>query len=172
MTITDAAYQAQQSSRDGRKSNAVFLTSVVVTLVFILSLLGIFVGIIVFGASEKPDENTLTKQVDCNIRQIATRNCTNSCSLVVYIPMLGREFETEKFSQSLSVYNSKAGDTVPCYINTFYDNIDGNKVAIEKRVSNYEYNMTVAGSSLIATSVFLLAVSFTVGYFSFYKLLR
>jgi len=124
-------------------------------------------------ASEKPDSDSLTKAVTCNVKEtVGTTDCKDQCTLTVYVPILGKSIVTEKFSYSDAAAKYTSGQSITCYVNLFYDNFDTQKVSVNAVTTNFATVMTAIGGGMIAFFFITFFASCGVGYFTCSNLLR
>ncbi|KAG2374374.1 hypothetical protein C9374_010944 [Naegleria lovaniensis] len=167
MTITSGGYPKRKA-----KSTIKFCTNLCVFFLLAISLLGMMVGIIVLGTSEKPDPDSLTKLVTCNVKEIAPRTCTTSCTLTVYVPVLGKSVVTEPFSSSDKAFSYTSGQSIDCYVNLYYENYENQKVSVNEVQTNFSYVTSVVGGVMIGFSFLLLVITCGLSYYSCAMLIR
>lgn len=123
------------------------------------------------SASEKPDPDSLTKQVSCTVKSTATC-ASNSCTLTVYVPLLGSSAVTQPFLPADPAAKYAQGAIVTCYVNQFYENYDTQLVSMNQVQTNFSYVMSVIGGVMLGAFFLLLLVTIGLSYYSCSMLIR
>ena len=122
-------------------------------------------------ASEQPDPNSLTKQITCTVKQGSS--CSgSSCTLTVYIPLLGQSFVTQPFLPADPATQYQVGASINCYVNQFYENYDPPIVSVNQVSTNFAYVVSVIGGVILAASFLLLLTTCGLSYYSCAMLIR